>query len=66
MNLEIEGKIILLITFIKQFVAESKLSLIFTIALLFPHKTAYFLNNSYKAYKNAAGNSKFNTTELNP
>ena len=33
--------------------------------LLFPHKTAYFSNNSHNAYKNADGNSKFNITKLN-
>ena len=66
MNLEIEGKISLLVTFIQRFVTQNKLSLIFTKALLFPHKTAYFSHNSHNAYKNADGNSKFNTTKLNP
>ena len=65
MNLEIEGKISLLVTFIQRFVTQSKLSLIFTKTLLFPNKTAYFLNNSHNAYKNADGNSKFNVTKLN-
>ena len=55
MNLEIEGKISLLVTFIQWFVTQSKLSLIFTKTLLFPHKTAYFSNNSHNAYKNADG-----------
>ena len=34
--------------------------------LLFPHKTAYFLNNLHEKYNNADGNSKFNITKLNP
>ena len=55
-NLKIEGKINLLVTFIKRFVTQSKLSVVFTKALLFPHKTAYFSNNSHNTYKN--GNSK--------
>ena len=33
--------------------------------LFFPHKTAYFSNNSHNVYKNADGNSKFNITKLN-
>ena len=66
MNLEIEGKISLLVTFIQRFVTQSKLSLIFTKTLLFPHKTAYFSNNSHNVYKNADDNSKFNITKLNP
>ena len=40
-----EGKAYLLVTFIQRFVTKSKLSLIFTETLLFPHKTAYFLND---------------------
>ena len=44
---------------------QSKPSLIFTIALYFLHKTAYFLNNSNDACKNADGNSKFHITKLN-
>ena len=56
---------ILLVTFIQRFVTETKLSLIFSKTLLFPHKTAYFLNNSHNAYKNADSNSKFNITKLN-
>ena len=32
---------------------------------LFPHKTAYFLNNFHNAYKNADGDSMFNITKLN-
>ena len=43
-------------TFIQRFVTQSKLSVVFTKALLFSHKTAYFLNNSHNTYKN--GNSK--------
>ena len=65
MNLETEGKVILLVTFIHRFVTQGKLSLIFTSTLLFPHKTAYILNNSHGAYKNAVDNSKFNITKLN-
>ena len=49
LNLETEGKITLLVTFIQRFVTQSKLSLIFTKTLLFPHKTAYFSNNSHDA-----------------
>ena len=66
MNLEIEGKISLLVTFIQRFDTQSKLTLIFTKTILFPHKTAYFSKNSHNAYKNADGNSKFNITKLNP
>ena len=66
LNLETEGKIKLLVTFIQWFVTQSKLSLIFTKALLFPHKTVYFSNNSHNAYKNADGNSNFRITKLNP
>ena len=59
MNLETEGKIYLLITFIQRFVTQSKLSLIFT-------KTAYyFSDSSHDALKNA-DNSKFHITKLNP
>ena len=65
-NLEIKGKISLLVTFIHRFVTQSKLSLIFTKTQLFPHKTTYYSNNSHDAYKNADGNSKFNRTNLNP
>ena len=42
-----EGKAYLLVTFIQRFVTKSKLSLIFTETLLFPHKTAHFLNDWY-------------------
>ena len=65
MNLEIEGKISLVVTFKQRFFTQSKLSLKFT-KLLFPHKTAYFSNNSHNTYKNADCNSKFNITNLNP
>ena len=65
MNLETESKISLLVNFIQRFVAQSKLSLIFTKTLLFPNKTAYFSNNSHNAYKNADVNSKFNISKLN-
>ena len=63
-NLETEGKIILLVTFIQRFVTQSKLPLTFSKTLLFPHKIAYISNNSYDAYKNGDGNSKFNITKL--
>ena len=66
MNLETEGKISVIVTFIERFVTQNKLPLIFTKTLLFPHKTAYFSNRSHNAYKNADGNSKFNMTKLNP
>ena len=66
MNLEIEGKISLLATFKQRFFTQSKLSLKFTKLLLFPHKTAYFSNNSHNAYENADCNSKFHITNLNP
>ena len=36
-------------------VTQSKLSLIFTKTLLFPQKTAYFLNGSHESYNNADG-----------
>ena len=55
---ETEGKIYLLVTFIQRFVTQSKLSLIFTERLLFPHKTAYFLSDRHDSYKKmATGNS---------
>ena len=66
MNLETEGKISLLVTYIQRFVTQCKLSLIFTKRLLLPRKTAYFSNNSHNANKNADGNSKFNINKLNP
>ena len=66
MILEIEGKISLVLTFKQRFLTQSKLSLKFTKLLLFPHKTAYFSNNSHNAYENADCNSKFNITNLNP
>ena len=65
MNLATEGKINLLVIFIR-FVTQSKLSLIFTKTLLFPHKAACFSNKPRGAYKNADGNSKFHITKLNP
>ena len=61
-----EGKISLVLTFKQRFLTQSKLSLKFTKLLLFPHKTAYFSNNSHNVYGNAHYNSKFNTTNLNP
>ena len=57
MNLETEGKINLLVTFIQRFVTQSKLSLIFT-------KTLYF-HIKHDALKNA-DNPKFHITKLNP
>ena len=47
LTLENEGKAYLLVTFIQRFVSKSKLSLIFTEMLLFPHKTACFLNDRH-------------------
>ena len=64
MSLETEGKISLLVPFMERFVTQSKLFLIFT-KTLYSHKTAYFVNNLYNAYKNADGNSKSNITQLN-
>ena len=55
----------MLLSFIQRFVTQSKSSLIFTKILSFLHKT-YFSNNLHHTYKNADGNSKFNTTKLNP
>ena len=66
MNLETEGKISLLVTFIRRFIILSKLSLIFTKMRLFTHKTANFSNNLHDSHKNADGNSKFHITKLNP
>ena len=37
-----------------------------TEAPLFPHKTAYFLNDWHDSYKNADGNSKYHITKLFP
>ena len=54
--LETEGKIYLLVTFIR-FITQSKLSLIFTETLLFPYKTEYFLNDRHDSCKNADGKS---------
>ena len=66
MNLEIEGKISLVVAFKQRCFTQSKLSLKFTKLLLFPHKTAYFSNNSDNAYENADCNWKFHITNLNP
>ena len=52
LNIETEGNINLLLTFIQWFVTQSNLSLIFTKTLLFPHKTVYFSNGSHGSYKN--------------
>ena len=64
--LETEGKSYLLVTFIQLLVTQNKLSLIFTETLLFPHKTAYFLNDRHELYKykNAYGNSKSSISKL--
>ena len=66
LTLETKCKAYLLITFIQRFVTKSKLSLIFTETLLFPHKTAYFLNEQHDSYKNADGNLKSYGTKLIP
>ena len=66
MNLETEGRISFVVTFIQRFVTQSKLSLIFTETLLFSQKLACFSNNLHDACQNADGNSKFNVTKLNP
>ena len=47
LTLETEGKAYLLVTFMQRFVSKSKLSLIFTEMLLFPHKTACFSNDRH-------------------
>ena len=61
--METEGKINLLVFFIQRFVTQNKLSQIFT-KTLFPHKTAYFSNNSHGTLKNA-DDPKFHITKLN-
>ena len=66
LNIETVGQNCLVLTFMQRFVTLRKLSLIFSKTLLFPHKTAYFSNNSHDAYKNVDGNAKFNITKLNP
>ena len=66
LTLETECKAYLLVTFIQRFVTKSKLSLVFTETLLFPHKTTYFLNDRHGSYKNADGNSKSYRTKLIP
>ena len=45
MNLETEGKINLLVTFIQLLVTQSKLSLILSKTLYFIHKADYLSNN---------------------
>ena len=47
MNLKIESKISLSITFIQRFVTQSKLPLIFTKTLSFPRKTAKLNTDNY-------------------
>ena len=66
LSLETADKINLLVAFIKWFVTQSKLSLIFTKTLLFPYKTACFLNESHDSFKNADSNSEFHITKLIP
>ena len=67
LTLKTEGKNYLLITFMQRLVTQSKLSLIFTEMLLFPHKIAYFLNDRHELYKykNADGNSKSSISKFN-
>ena len=36
------------------------------LTLLFPHKTAYFLNDSCDSYKRADENPKFHINKFNP
>ena len=66
LTLETDGKAYLLVTFIQQYITKSKISLIFTEMLLFPHEAAYFLNDRHVSYKNADGNSKSYKTKLIP
>ena len=51
LTLETECKAYLLVFFIQRFVTKSKLSLIFTETLLFPHKAAYFFNDRHDSTK---------------
>ena len=46
------------------FFIQSKLSLMFAKTQLFPHKTAYFLNDFCDSRKKSHGNSKFHITKL--
>ena len=64
LTVETEDKAYLLVNFIQRLVTKSKLSLIFTETLLFPHKTAYLLNDRHDSYKNADGSSKSYITKL--
>ena len=66
LTLETDGKAYLLVTFIQQYITKSKISLILTEMLLFPHEAAYFLNDLHVSYKNADGNSKSHKTKLIP
>ena len=66
LTLDTEDKGYLLVTFIQRLVTKCKLSPIFTETLLFPHKTAYFLNDRYDSYKNADCNSKSYVIKLIP
>ena len=45
---------------------QSKLSLLFTKTILFPHKTANISNNSHNKDNNGDGNTKFIITRLCP
>ena len=49
--LETKSKIYLLVTFMQRLVTQIKVSLISTETLLFPHKTAYFLNVRHQSCK---------------
>ena len=63
MNLETEGKISLLVTFIQRFVTQSKLSIIFTKTLYFHIKRPIFRITHMTHTR--IQNSKFNVTKLN-
>ena len=65
LTLETECKAYLLVFFIQRFVTKSKLSQNYT-ETLFPHKTAYFLNDRHDPYKNADGNTNSYRTKLIP
>ena len=58
LSLESEGKAYLLVTFMQRFVSKSKLCLIFTEALLIPHKAGYFLNDRHDSYEHEDGITK--------
>ena len=50
MNLEIVGKICLLVTAIHRFATQWKLSLIFSKTLLFPHESAFFFQITHMTH----------------